>query len=135
MSQVQPSDHRDHRELALVLSGLSSALRTGRDAALLVDKFPICKEEQHPNSPLPVFTPSPTVKRKTAAQYRDSTPDNGTLQPAEAANITAELMKAGQHMERKKHEQQGFGKRTGSTPWIHSPLALLICLTAEDSSV
>lgn len=116
-----------------MLAGSSSALMTGRDAALLVDKFPTCKVGTTPNFSL-FPLPSPTVKRKTAAQHRYSTPDNGTLQPAEASNIATGLIKTGQHMERKKHEQQGFGKKTGSTP-SHSPLALLICLPAEDSSV
>lgn len=131
---MQPSDGGDHGELALVLAGSSSALTTGREAALLVDNFPICKVGIAPNFSL--FSPlSPTAKRNTAAQYTDSTPDNGTLHPAEASSIATVPIKTGQHMERKKHEQQGFGKKTGSTPCIHSPLALLICLPAEESSV
>lgn len=136
MWRVQPSACRAAQTLggfALVLAGLSSALPTVRGAVLLVDKFPICKAGTAPS--FSVFSlPSPTVKRKTAAQYTDSTPDNGTLQPAEASNITTVLIKTGQHMERKKHAQRGFGKKTGGTP-IHSPLALLICLPAEDSAV
>lgn len=116
-----------------MLAGSSSALTTGRDAAFLVDNFPICKVGKPPNFSL-FSLPSPTVKWKTVAQYPHSTPDNGTLQPAEASNIATGLIKTGQHMERKKQEQQDFGKRTGSTP-NHSPLALLICLPAEDSSV
>lgn len=59
-------------------------------------------------NPFAYFTP---IKSKTVAQYMYSTPDNDTLQSAEAPNITTVFIKTGQHMERKKHDQQGLGKK------------------------
>lgn len=82
-----------------------------------------------------VFTPLTyfnTVKSKTAAQCTHSTPANDISQAAEAPDISPELLKTGKHMERRKRDQQGLGKKIKVVMPIHPPLVLLICLPAED---